>query len=244
MISVRDIYNFLDRLAPFGTQMEGDNSGLQVGDFSQEVRRGMLCLDITPQVISQAVQANCDVIIAHHPVLFHARKQFLSHDPAWMLARHGIAAIASHTPLDRCPGGVSDTLALRLGFSPQPSDALFRLCKLPKALTASALAAQVKQRLEVPVRYCDGGQKISVVAICGGSGGGFLEESYGHAQAYVTGEVKHSDFLEAQRHGISLVAAGHFETEVLIVPVLAAWLREAFPAIAWHSAKENGVNYA
>jgi len=244
MIFVRGIYDYLDCVAPFATQMEGDNSGLQTGDFAQQVQHAMLCLDITPGVIAQAVAAECELIISHHPVLFCARKQLLSHDPAWLLVRHGITAIATHTPLDKAKGGVCDTLAAQLGLVPEPSDELFRLCKLPKAMVANELAALVKQRLNVPVRYCDGGQEITTVALCGGSGGGFLAECYGRAQAYITGEVKHSDFLDAANHGITMVTAGHFETEVLVVPVLAAWLREEFPAVQWHIAKEQGAHHA
>ncbi|MCL2532446.1 MAG: Nif3-like dinuclear metal center hexameric protein [Oscillospiraceae bacterium] len=244
MTTVRNIYDYLDQRAPFSTQMEGDNSGLQVGDFSQEISRAMLCLDCTPEVISQATQLNCELIIAHHPVMFHARRELISHDPAWLLARHGISCIAAHTPLDACTGGVSDTLAHALGLEPIPSSELFRLCDLPAETTAIELAALVKSQLNVPVQFCDGGQPIHTVALCGGSGGGFLGEALGHAQAYITGEVKHSDFLLAKQHGITMVTAGHFATEVLIVPVLATWLREHFPQIKWHIAQEQGPFYA
>ena len=243
MTSVRNIYEFLDQIAPFSTQVEGDNSGLQTGDFLQKVQRAMLCLDITPSVIAQAVEHDCELIISHHPVLFFPRRQLLSHDPAWLLARYGIAAIASHTSLDRAAGGVSDTLAALLGLDSKPSAELHRLCKLPRPMSASALAALVKDKLNTPVQFRDGGQEIETVAVCGGSGGGTLGHIIGQAEALITGEAKHSEFLDAQNHGITLVTAGHFETEVPVVPVLADKLRKAFPAVVWHVAKENGARH-
>ncbi|MCL2446629.1 MAG: Nif3-like dinuclear metal center hexameric protein [Oscillospiraceae bacterium] len=241
-MTVRNIYDYLNRVAPFSTQVEGDNSGLQIGDFAQEVTHGMVCLDCTPEVIEQAAQLNCQLIIAHHPVMFHARRELISHDPAWLLARHGISCIAAHTPLDRCAGGVSDTLAHALGLTPTPSSELFRLCDLPAQTTAAELAQLVKSQLGVPVQFCDGGHSIHTVAVAGGSG--FCGELLTCAQAVITGEAKHSDFLLAQQHGISMITAGHFATEVLIVPVLTAWLREQFPQIQWHIAQEQGPFYA
>jgi len=242
MTSVRDIYDFLDALAPFESQMEFDNSGLQCGDFALAVKGAMLCLDATPGVIEQAAQARCGLIVAHHPVLFHARRQLLSNDPAWLLARHGLACIASHTPLDCCKGGVNDLLAERLGFgNPARLNGLIRLIALPEPLAAKALAGYVSQKLSAPVRFIDAGRPISAVALCGGLGSHFLDDVHGHADAFLTGDADHHNFLGAAQNGLTLLAAGHFETEIQIVPALAEKLRAAFPAVRWHVAEESGV---
>jgi len=248
MTSVRDVYDFLDALAPFASQMEFDNSGLQCGDFQSAVQQGLVCLDVTPGVIEQAVQANCELIIAHHPVLFHARKQLLSRDPAWLLARHGLACIASHTPLDCCEGGVNDLLAgrLSLGKITKLND-LIRLITLPEPFTAKALADIASQKLSAPVRYIDAGKPISTIALCGGLGCHFLDDIYGRADtqgvidAMLTGDADHHNFLDAAQNGMTLLAAGHFETEIHIVPALAQRLRAAFPAVQWHIANEYGA---
>ena len=242
MTSVLDIYDFLDSIAPFDTQLAFDNSGLQTGDFDTPVKSAMVCLDVTPQVIEQAVRAGCNLIIAHHPVLFHARKQLLSIDPAWLLARHGMACIASHTPLDRCAGGVNDLLAGLLGLGePMLLSPLVRLCTLARPLSAKALAGLVSQKLDTPVRYSDAGAPINKIAVCGGQGCHFLDEIYGHADAYLTGDAGHHDFLDAAQHGLTLLAAGHYETEILLIPSLAEQLRAAFPGVKWHIADEYGA---
>jgi dinuclear metal center YbgI/SA1388 family protein len=242
MTSVRDIYDFLDHFAPFASQMEFDNSGLQCGGFACAVERAMVCLDVTPRVVAQAALARCELLVAHHPVLFRARKQLLGSDPAWLLARHGISCIASHTPLDCCAGGVNDLLAQLLDLGePALLTPLIRLCTLPEPLAAKALADLVSRKLNTPVRYCGAEKPIATVAICAGEGCHFLEEAYGRAGAFLTGDAGHHDFLDAAQHGLALLAAGHYETEIPVVPALAERLRAAFPAVAWHIADEHGV---
>ena len=245
MIFVRDIYDWLDRLTPFDTQLEIDNSGLQTGDLSQRVTRAMVCLDVTPETVSQAAAAGCELLVAHHPVLFNARKMILCGDPAWQLARHNISCIASHTPLDICTGGVNDVLArlLNLGETTQ-LDKLIRLITLPKPLTAKELAQAVASRLQAQVRYNDAGKVIKTVAVCGGAGCHFMEDVYGQADAFLTGDAGHHDFLDAAQHGLALVAAGHFETEHPMIPVLTDMLRADFPTVAWHIAQEAGICHA
>jgi dinuclear metal center YbgI/SA1388 family protein len=245
MTTVRDVYDFLNTLAPFDTQMEFDNSGLQCGDFAAGVTSAMLCLDVTPQVVEQAAQAGCSLVVAHHPVLFTARRQLLCDDPAWLLARRGMACIASHTPLDCCEGGVNDLLAARLGLGGATRlNAPVRLITLPEPLAAKALADDISQKLG-RVRYVDAGKPIRTLALCGGEGCHFLDEVYAHADAFLTGDAGHHDFLDAVRHGLALLAAGHFETEIHIVPALAEKLRAAFPPVEWRVADEYGtIRYA
>ena len=108
MTTVQDIYAHLDALAPFATQMDFDNSGLLVGDAAAAVTKVMLALDVTEDVAIQAAQAGAELILAHHPVIFKARKSLLAGDPAYELARRGIACIAWHTPLDAADSGVND----------------------------------------------------------------------------------------------------------------------------------------
>jgi len=231
-------------MAPFDSQMEFDNSGLQVGDLAMPIESVMVCLDVTPQVIAQAAHANCELIVVHHPVLFHARKQLLSNDPAWLLARRGMACIASHTPLDCCAGGVNDLLAKKLALGePALLTPLIRLCTLPKPITVKELTEHVSQKLITCVRYCDAGKPIKTIAICGGEGCHFLEDVYGYADAFLTGDAGYHDFLDAAQHGLTLLAAGHFETEIHIVPTLTEKLRTAFPDVKWHIAGEHGVLY-
>ncbi|MDR0530484.1 MAG: Nif3-like dinuclear metal center hexameric protein [Oscillospiraceae bacterium] len=240
MTTVGDIYRFLDGWAPFATQMGFDNAGLQVGSMGDAVGSALVCLDVMPQTIAQAAHAGCQLVVSHHPVLFRARKQLPAHDPAWLLARHGIAALACHTNLDIAPGGVNDVLAARLELP--VVEALpcgVRLCAIAPT-AAQELARRVGVSLRAHVRYCDAGKPIATVAVCGGSGWDLMEEIYGRADAYLTGDADHHNFLEAAQRGLSLLAAGHYETEIPMIPVLAQRLRAAFPEISWQEASELG----
>ncbi|MDR1464968.1 MAG: Nif3-like dinuclear metal center hexameric protein [Oscillospiraceae bacterium] len=250
MATVRDVYDFLDSVAPFSAQMSFDNSGLQVGGWNWEVRAAAVALDATPEVIAQAAQAGAGLLITHHPVLYRARKQLPDGDPAFQLARLGIASIACHTSLDCAPGGVNDVLAGRLGLrdvivlptaeGPAPCVRIGTVAET----TAEGLARLVGERLGAAVRCTDGGQSITRVAVCGGEGGSFLPEILGKAEAYVLGDADYHDFLAARQAGLTLVAAGHFETEVPVVEALSARLREKFPQISWIAMQEtSGIRH-
>jgi len=228
MTTVRDIYDFLDCLAPFSTQAEWDNSGLILGSFTRAVRSAAVCLDI-PGELSEA-----DLVISHHPVIFQARKRFTNPmDPAVNLLRRDIAAIAFHTNYDACPGGVNDILAARLGLN--DIEALPNGVRIGSIEPASPqnYAKFASQALNAGVRYRAVANVIKKVAVCGGSGCSLLSEACGKADAFVTGDAGHHDFLEAALNGVSLIAAGHYRTEIIAMPPLLERLRAAFPAVRW-----------
>jgi dinuclear metal center YbgI/SA1388 family protein len=247
MTTVQDIFGFMDAFAPLDTQMGFDNSGLLVGDAAAPVTRVLLALDVTAQVIDQAAELRAELILAHHPVIFRARKQLLPSDPAYLLARRGIACIAWHTPLDAASGGVNDALAAMLGLQgatplPLPSSPTpcLRIGSV-EPQTAATLAAHVAKELRTSVRYSDAGRTIVRVALCGGAGASFLPELYGTTgvDAYITGEAGYHDFVEARQAGLCLLTAGHFETEIPVIPALAERLRAAYPTLHIMIAEEQ-----
>jgi dinuclear metal center YbgI/SA1388 family protein len=125
MPSVADLAAYLDHFAPCSTAAEWDNVGLLLGDPASPVLRLMTCLTITPEVVSEAVQEQVDLIVSHHPVLFRAVKKLTaaSGDGKLLLPllREGIAVYSPHTAFDNCPGGINDILCRRLGVThPQP----------------------------------------------------------------------------------------------------------------------------
>ena len=120
MATVKDIYNIVDEFAPFSMQMNFDNAGLLVGSEDAPVERVLLSLDITLPVIKEAEQVGAQLILAHHPVIFHPVKSLLAGDPTAdkliALVRKGIAALCAHTNLDVAVGGVNDALAEKIGL--------------------------------------------------------------------------------------------------------------------------------
>ena len=117
MARIRDIYDIIDAVAPFSTALDFDNAGLLVGDGNTIVTRALLALDITPAVVAEAASMNANLILSHHPVIFHPLKSLGPQDVPYQLASRGIAALCCHTNLDLSPVcGVNVALGSKLGL--------------------------------------------------------------------------------------------------------------------------------
>lgn len=232
--TVKDIYEFINFVAPFENQCDWDNSGMLVGTPDGEVKKIGVVLDITPQAIKYASENGIDLIISHHPVIFRAVKNFLDGDIPFMLAKSGISAICAHTNLDIAKGGVNDALAETLGFkNPVPMTEDGETSMIRKVIIdetdGETLAMHIAGRLSTGVQLADCGKTIDTVALCGGAGGDFIGAvAESGCDAFITGEAKHHEFLTAYELGITLITAGHFETENPVVAVLADKLKNNF----------------
>lgn len=234
MRTVRDFYDYLDSIAPFASAENWDNSGLLVGGFDRTVERAAVVLDLNSETLEQAISLEVDLIITHHPVIFKAQKAFLDDSLAYRLAENGISVIATHTPFDSAEGGVNDILAEKLELtkveilSLSDCEGLLRV-GFTDTTDADEFAHFVSEQLGADVRYCDGGKEIETVAVCGGAGAEFASEiAEMGIDAFVTGDVKYHELLDAKEAGLTLIAAGHFETENPAMAILAGKLRGNF----------------
>ena len=245
-MKISTVYNYIDAIAPFETQMSFDNAGLLVGNGDAEFTSALLCLDITPAVIQEAVEKNCTLIISHHPVIFHAIKACPCDNPVYLLAQHGLTAICAHTNFDKAAGGVNDVLCSALGVDCRntvQASTEFRIGTLEKTMSARAFAAFAAEKLHTSVRLTCPDKQVKTVAVCGGAGSDYFElaHTFG-ADLLLTGEVHHHEYLQADALGFSLAAAGHYETENIAMPALAERLRVMFPNSTFLvSALENPV---
>ncbi len=226
----REVQDYLDGVMPFASAEDWDNVGLLVGSPDTAVCGILVTLDVTPAAIAAAERVGANLIVSHHPVIFSPLKRLAAEDIVYRLAAAGIAVISVHTNLDK--DSVNDVLAARLGLCDvtPTADGICRVGHLPQPLPAADFAAQVGAALATAVRT-NGGGEVATVALCGGSGGDFLPGLVGTADAFVTGEVKHHEWLEANAHGLTVVEAGHYATEVPVVEPLAQRLAAAFPAV-------------
>ena len=231
-MTVQQIYNQIHAAADFSLALDFDNVGILVGDPAAEVIGVLTALDVTLPVIEEALHRNANVILTHHPVIFHPLKHVLAGSIVHRLIRENLSVISAHTNLDIAAGGINDRLAQKLELSavtPVAPENLLRIGNLARGMTPPEFAYYVKQRLELPaLRYCDGGQIIERVAVCGGSGGSELMKAvHRGCQAFVTGDVKHDQLLEATRLGLTLLDAGHYGTEHHITARLAELVEAA-----------------
>ncbi len=219
---------------------EWDNVGLLVGESEQPIKNILLALDITSQVIEEAKTVGAQLILTHHPLIFHPVTSLAAGAyPAIQikeLIRSGIACYAAHTNLDILPGGVNHTLALALGLvsiegiSINGIDNQICVGSLTKPTTLKELACHAKQVLQVLVvkLVCVPGP-ITQVAVCGGAGSGFWPQAKAAgAQCLISAEGKHEIGLAAQEAGFSLIDVGHYASEHLIISVLAQKLQPFF----------------
>lgn len=356
MIKVSNVYDKMDKIAPFSFQQKWDNSGLITGDKENEVSKILLALDITKDVALEAQKGGYDVVISHHPVIFNALNTLSNQNPAVILAKNNISAICAHTNLDMARGGINDIIAEKFGaqiiddpmevdktrtfyqisvFVPvknkeqvfeamckagagalgdykdcgfsvdgtgtfMPIDganpyigsvgkreevketklemivpfekrsavitamleahpyekvpySLFenqalvekygfgKVCKLKKPVTIKEFAQIVKNIFgNTVIRFNDTGKMISTFGFCSGGGGGLIDQAIDMGlDAYVCGDVKHDKFIDANNYGLAVFDAGHYHTEVIVLPYLKEKLAQQFTELTIDIAKAD-----
>ncbi|MBQ9514839.1 MAG: Nif3-like dinuclear metal center hexameric protein [Ruminococcus sp.] len=244
-MKINDIIEYTKALAPYETSEEWDNVGLLVGDGDREVSRVLIALDITPAVVEEARAIGAQLIVSHHPVIFDPLRVLVPDDAVYLLAKYDIAALCLHTNLDRAEEGVNVQLGRALGLRDAvfyPED--FLLVGSPeKPCDSAEYAAVIKERLDAPsVRYTEG--RVTRVAVSSGGGGDGVELAgkYGF-DAFVTGEMKHHQYLWANAHGIAAFDAGHYPTENIITEPLQKLLQAQFSNAEFIFTKKNPCPY-
>lgn len=232
MITVKDIFEFLNDKFPVETASDFDNPGLLVGNKNTIVTKALVALDCDANAVKTASENGCELIITHHPVIFTPLKNITAGSIVYELIKSDIAVVSMHTNLDIAKGGVNDCLCKKL------------LLKNVKTFTADdgfvirsaksdvsnpdELAEQIRQALGYSVRYV-GGRKIQNVLVCSGSGGDFLRETIREGfDALITAEVKHNVFVDAVNNGVSVFDCGHYASEAVVIEPLCETLSEEF----------------
>ena len=233
-ILVKDIVKIMSEMAPARLAEDWDNVGLQVGRYEKEVRVILCALDFSAEVLEQAAQLHADIIVTHHPAIFRGIKKLTDRDwrTALLLeaARKDIAVYSAHTNLDSVAGGVNDVLATLLelenvnGFSGDDTlEGIGRIGVLKQPMDITAFAEKVKSVLKLNhVTVIPADRPVHKVAVCGGSGMGFLDcAAEAGEDTYVTGDVKYHDAQDAKGKHINLIDATHQGTELPVVNELA-----------------------
>ena len=226
-MKIREVIAALELVAPLPLQEGYDNAGLQVGLTEAEISGALLCLDVTEAVVDEAIHDGCNLIVAHHPLIF--RK--LSHitgdsyvERAVMKAvKHDVAIVAAHTNLDNAEGGVNFKIAEKLKLSElEPLQGPVVDGKwsgvvgmLPTALPAEDFVQLLKREFGVScVRVNELLHRpIRRVALCGGSGAFMLGDALRvGADAFVTGEMGYHEFFGYEQQ-LQICVIGHYESE-------------------------------
>lgn len=242
MPSIAEIYAHFERRLPLCDRMPWDNDGLMVcADLSDPVDTVLTAVDVTPQTIAKAKECGAQLLLTHHPLLFHPAKsitpQGVASRQVIALLEAGISVLSYHTRLDAAAGGINDLLAQRLGldavraFGPE-GETLGRIGSV-KEMPFSAFCTQVKKVFGTAVlRYVAPRAHVARVAVLGGSGKDFFAAAAAAgADVFLTGEMSYDAMLDAQALGMNAVEAGHFETERVCCAFFEKELRAAFPQL-------------
>lgn len=239
-MKVRDIVSAIESFAPFALQEPEDNTGLQVGSPDQEVHGVMIGFDCTAELVKEAAAAGCDMILTHHPLLYHPLRSVDPADPAAgaviEAVKRGTAVYSAHTSADKAEGGVSYAMAAKLGLKDVRAlvpGGFGVVGELPGPLDAGQALALVKKSFGIPVLRASKpiSGKVTTVAMCGGSGTSLIGDARAAgAQLYICGDISYHYFFMPE--GFMVADVGHFESEVGIVDVFFTILRKKFPTFA------------
>ena len=264
-VTLAELTEYLETIAPLEYQEPYDNAGLLTGDPSMKVTGVLTALDMLEPVIDEAIAKGCNVVVAHHPIIFKGLKSLTGAHYVERVVikaiRAGIALYAIHTNLDSVlDHGVNERIAIRLGLGhlqvldPKPDVdhktpvGIGVLGHLPAPLPFGEFIALLKDRMHCQVvRHTSWDDRlIQKVAVCGGSGSFLLPKALSSgADAFVTGDYKYHEFFEADGR-ILIADIGHYESEQFTINLLEELIRNKFSNFASHSTTviTNPVKYS
>jgi len=241
-VTVGQILDILNQMAPPELKEDYDNVGLLAGRPDRPVERIMVGLDLTEGLVREAAEWGAQLIVTHHPIFFRGRKNIREDDAegaaVCALIRENMSLIAAHTNFDNAPCGVNDALAQALGLEDVcVMEHGMRMGMLPEAMTPERFCDWTEEKLACRARMyvLSPETLIERVAVCGGAGGDFWPQAArAGAQAFVTGEIRHHDALAGTATGLCMVEAGHYETEHIAIKLLADGLQERINTLQYN----------
>ncbi len=249
MAELKEITAFLESLVPLREQDSWDNSGLQVGWEKQEITKVCFALSLSEETLKEAISKGCHLLITHHPLTITGVKQFVEwkypSNLLLKLLKENIALYSLHTNLDVSPLGPTAIIAEALKLESEgpivetpPYGIVGRIKEQTQKELLRNLLSVVEKDIYRTVNFKPE-KVISKVAICSGSGAGFIETVAGKVDVYITGDVKYHDALKAMDLGLTVFDLGHHGTERLFYRKLLPLLKEHFPEVTFEVLREN-----
>jgi len=260
--TVKDITQHLESMVPLSLQESYDNAGLIVGNPDAPVTRILLCLDSTEEVIAEAIEKKCEMVIAHHPIVFKGLKKLNGANyverTVMTAIKHDIAIYAIHTNLDNVDFGVNEKIMNKLEIKSMSILSLKdkrverigagMIGTLNQSLKEHEFLEMLKVKMNVGcIKHTKLlGKEISRVAVCGGAGGFLLQKAIERqADIFITSDFTYHQFFDAENK-IVIADIGHYESEQFTSEVLKdTLLSDKFAGleILTTSVRTNPVNY-
>ncbi|MDR0546866.1 MAG: Nif3-like dinuclear metal center hexameric protein [Dysgonamonadaceae bacterium] len=256
-MKIEQITAAIEAFAPLALQDDFDNSGLQIGDVSQKLRGTLLCLDVTEEVLDEAIELDCNMIISQHPLLF---KPFRTLTGKTYVERcvikackNDIVIYAAHTNLDNACGGVNFYLAEKIGLQnirflkPGTAGGSGAIGELVAREDEESFMERIKDIFQLKsLKHSPyTGKIIRNVALCGGNGAFLIPSAIeAGADVFLTGEARYNNYYDVEDRML-LAVLGHYETEHHTKELFFDIISKKIPNFAVHfsNVNTNPVNY-
>lgn len=225
-ITVNSIIEFIDQIAPFDTAEAWDNVGLLVGKKDQSVKNILLALDVTEEVVLEAIEKGVDLIITHHPIIFSGLKSITDNSrigsSVLKLIENDISVISAHTNLDNSfIHGINHHIAVLYGLSDiEPLSEMHGYgvvgnLKVPLSIDAFINETKLVFKIDtVKVANHDAKTNISTVAISSGASSDYIEDALKkNVDVFIMGDLKYHEAQKVIGTGLMLADVGHYESE-------------------------------
>lgn len=254
-MKIREVVDALERFAPLPLQEGFDNAGLQVGLTGAEVSGALLCLDVTERVVDEAAALGCNLIVSHHPLMFHALKRISDVDEVQRTVvkaiQKNITVVSMHTNIDNARGGVNFKIADKMGLhgcrfiGPKTVGGIECgsgvIGTLAEPMAADDFVIMLKRTFDVECVQCNQllRRQIKTVALCGGAGSFMLGDAISAgADAFVTGEMHYHEYFGHEQE-IQIAVIGHYQSEQYTNEIFESIIREACPGVKTYLTKTN-----
>lgn len=243
-----EIIKYLETFFPKELAYEWDNVGLQIGSLNKKVKKVLITLDVTKEVVKEAIEKKVDLILSHHPLIFKPVMNIQVETPrGWIihhLISHNIPLYSLHTNYDLAEGGMNDEFvkALEIKNAKVLDDAenIGRYGDVTQRSMPDFIEF-IKRVLHLDkVRVIGPMNKlIKVVGISGGSGASHMNQAKRkNCDVYLTGDIPYHTALDAIQVGITLIDIGHHAEEIFVYS-LKSKLEFAFPEIEFNASLVN-----
>lgn len=244
-MKLKDFISWYEKLVPLELQEDFDNSGIQFGNLNREINKILISLDLDDNCLNRAIREKYDLILTHHPVIFHPLKNIIEQKNSVntrliSAIKNEICIYSSHTNLDSVEFGVSDALAKQLGLinpkildSHKNNTGYGKYSDIEEDFAENFICdLKNKLNLENVIVYGNINRKIKRIAVLGGSGGHFIENCIdNNCDVFVSSEFKHDEQIDAQDNNLILIDIGHYESEKFILESLRQTIQKSFPDI-------------
>ena len=256
---LKEIIDVIEKWAPVENAEDFDNVGLLVGDPSINVNKALITIDTLENVIDEAIENNCDLIISFHPIIFAGLKKLTQETYVERVVKKAIKndinIYSIHTNLDNHPKGVNYQISKQLSLlntkiliNKEYSEiGMGMIGELDNELNELDFLKYLKEKMSITAikhsKFLD--KKIKKIAVLGGSGSFAIEEAICNgADCFVTADLKYHDYFKAENK-ILLVDIGHYESEQYTKNLILNLLNKKIPKFACiiSKSKTNPVNY-